>query len=197
MAIFGNHFKLNEYSNIRSLEATNTEYSFDPCFALPKVLYALRTALCFQSSLLQKFDTLLRSHLVENANIDIANNDLTWTQASLPVSAGGLGVGITTQLACSAILASSAGCAETVSQMLPSWLREAPYQTHNDALIAWRSAGHMQGTTTYLPSFSSPESLGSSQGESHIRVPTEHSIRHLLTSSSISRFQKEIRSVAK
>ena len=94
-------------------------------FALPKVLYILRTTPCFQSFLLQNFDTLLRTLLGEIANISI--DDLTWAQASLPVLSGGLGVRTTTQLP-SAFLASAAGCAGIIGQILPPRLTDAPYQ---------------------------------------------------------------------
>ena len=58
-------------------------------FALPKLLYHLRTAPCFSSSSREMFDGCLCCILsrVTNAHLDHA-----WTQASLPVSLGGLGV---------------------------------------------------------------------------------------------------------
>ena len=117
-------------------------------FALPKVLYILRTASCFQSFLFQNFDTLLRTLLGEIANNSI--NDLAWVQASLPVLSGGLGVRSTTQLAPSAFLASAAGCAGIISQMLPHRLTDAPYQAHDDALKAW-SAGLEDPPCAYTP----------------------------------------------
>jgi hypothetical protein len=56
---------------------------------------------------LLKFDTLLRSVISKICNVLLSDDQ--WTQASLPVSAGGLGVGSVTKLASFAFLASAAG----------------------------------------------------------------------------------------
>ena len=96
-------------------------------------MYILRTALCFQSSLLQDVEPS-STHLREIANISI--DDLAWAEASHPVLSGRLGVRSTTQLAPSAFLASAVGCAGIISQMLPPRLTDAPYQARDDALKA-------------------------------------------------------------
>ena len=75
--------------------------------AIPKVLYILRTSPCFLLPALHDFDSLLRSLLGSILNVN--PSDSAWTQASLPVRAGGLGVRSTTQLAPSAYLF-SIGC---------------------------------------------------------------------------------------
>ena len=66
-------------------------------FALLRLLYTLRMALCSKSPQLRQFDLLLRSLLGETVKINIANDDTA--QASLPVWSGGLGVKCATQLA--------------------------------------------------------------------------------------------------
>ena len=84
--------------------------------AIPKMLYILHTLPCFLILALHGFDSLLRSlrGIILNLNL----TDSAWTQVSLPVQAGGLGVRSTTQLAPSAYLASAAGCAHLVQQIL-------------------------------------------------------------------------------
>ena len=134
-------------------------------FALPKVLYILRTAPCFQSFLLQNLDTLLRNLLEEIANNSI--DDHAWAQASLPLLSGELGVRSTTQLAPSAFLASAAGCAGIISQILPPRLTDALYQTRDDALKEW-SERLEEPPPTPPPSLISPKGMGSSQGNSHL-----------------------------
>ena len=109
--------------------------------AIPKVLYTLRTSPCFQSPSLQSFDLLLRALLGDIANINILENDLAWSQASLPVWSGGLGVRSGTQLAPSAFLASAAGCTDIIHLLLPPRLRDCPYKACEAALRAWR-VGH-------------------------------------------------------
>ena len=65
--------------------------------ATPRVLYTLRTAPCFQSPCLEDFDLELRSILSTVLNINL-DNDLVWSQATLPVRKGEIGVRRATQL---------------------------------------------------------------------------------------------------
>ena len=89
--------------------------------SIPKVLYILQTAPCFLTDLLSIFDDHLKSLLSEILNVNLANES-AWTQASLLVKPGGIGVRAT-QLAPSAYLASAAGCSELIQLILPSNLR--------------------------------------------------------------------------
>ena len=61
-------------------------------FALPKMMHILCTAPCFLSSCLTGYDDILRSILSGIVNVNFQENDLTWTQATLPVKCGGLGI---------------------------------------------------------------------------------------------------------
>ena len=108
-------------------------------FALPKMLYVLRTSPCFLSSELENFDLLLRSLLGSITNLNLLDNDAAWTQASLPVWSGGLGIRSVTQLAPSAFLASAAGSSSLVSQLLPSTLRLVPDPFQSDAIVLWKA----------------------------------------------------------
>ena len=108
-------------------------------FALPKLLYTLRTSPCFFGPELQVFDSLLRSLLSSILNINLT--DSAWSQASLPVRCGGLGVCSATLLAPSAFLVSAAGSADLVHDILPRRLQNASYQVQVEALECW-SQGH-------------------------------------------------------
>ena len=108
-------------------------------FSLPKFLYVLRTAPCFQSSILPDLDSLQRSLLEEICNIRLTEE--AWLQASLPISAGGLGIRSFVSLAPSAYLASAA-CSSNVSRkILPSSMRNIPTPFMSNALTIW-SLGH-------------------------------------------------------
>ena len=108
-------------------------------FSLPKVLYVLRTAPCFESPLLQEMNNLQRDLLQTICNVEL--NDVAWIQASLPISAGGLGIRSFTQLAPSAYLASAAGSSNISNQILPTFLRDVFNPLKSMALASWRT-GH-------------------------------------------------------
>ena len=58
--------------------------------AIPELLCLLRTAPCFSSPELNKYDDLLRTALSSLLNIDLTLS--AWSQANLPVSWEGVGV---------------------------------------------------------------------------------------------------------
>ena len=93
--------------------------------AIPKLSYTLRTAPCFLSPELQTYDGLLRSITSNITNISFQDSDPAWTQASLPVKHGGLGIQSAVQLASSAFLASAAGS---------SWSPRSSHDTCNRPL---------------------------------------------------------------
>ena len=82
-------------------------------FSVPKILYTLRSAPCFLSASLEACDNLLRDIFSDITNVCL-EEDSVWAQASLPVSARGLGVRRASQLAPSAFLAPAAVCSELV-----------------------------------------------------------------------------------
>ena len=110
------------------------------CFALPKILYVLRTAPCYFSPLLTSFDQELRSSLSLILNINF-DSDPIWSQASLPVSFGGIGVRSAIQLAPSAYLASAAGSTTLLKQILPCRFHNNLFTAVTDAIETWK-VGH-------------------------------------------------------
>ena len=107
-------------------------------FAIPKILYSLRTSPCFScTSYLEAYDEVLRNALSTITNITFDVNDSCWTQASLPVKFGGLGIRSAVQLAPSAFLASAAGSSDLVHHILPPRFVSAPLLHVSDALSLW------------------------------------------------------------
>ena len=82
-------------------------------FAIPKLLYLLRTSSCFLSTTLQCCDDELWKILCSIMNICLS--EAAWTQATLPVRLGGLGIRSAVQLAPSAFLASVHTALRTLS----------------------------------------------------------------------------------
>ena len=112
-------------------------------FALPKLLYTLRTSPCFLSPSLQLYNDALSSIMSSVFNIDFHSNDPAWLQATLPVKCGGLGIRSAVQLAPSAFLASAAGSSDLVHQILPSHLQGTHIPSLDAAATLW-SLGHDQ-----------------------------------------------------
>ena len=74
-------------------------------------------------------------------NTYFGENDLAWTQASLPVKFGGLGIRCAVQLAPSAFLASAAASADLIPHLVPPRLRNSSTPHLEVARTQW-SLGH-------------------------------------------------------
>ena len=89
------------------------------CFALPKLLYVLRTSAAYKfPELLQRFDLAIRDGLSAICNVDLTDD--AWAQARLPVRHGGLGIRTAEDLAASAFLASHHATEDLVARILQS-----------------------------------------------------------------------------
>ncbi len=86
------------------------------CLNVPKMTYLLRTAPCFRSNSLPKLDSVLRQTLTNLLNIHF--DDMAWSQATLPVKFGGLGVRKSVSLSIPAFLASAFSSMHLVEQLL-------------------------------------------------------------------------------
>ena len=111
-------------------------------FAIPRILYILRTAPCFSSPCLESFDRELRSIIGAVLNISL-EEDSAWSQATLPVGSGGIEVRRAVQLAPSAFLASAAGCDDLINRILPHQVQSDSYPAVVEAREEW-SRGHDQ-----------------------------------------------------
>ncbi len=87
---------------------------------MPKLIYTLRCAACYKSAVLAEYDANIHNTLQLILNIDLS--EAAWSQATLPVASGGLGVRLATDLALPAFLASVNGAAKLTLQLLPSRL---------------------------------------------------------------------------
>jgi len=109
-------------------------------------MYLLRTAPCTSSPELLKFDAVLRESVSTTLNIDLGDN--RWTQASLPVRLGGLGIRSVVSLAPSAYLASAASTEELTSSLLPTRLRDVIDSGIATAMSAWSQLATRSSTTS-------------------------------------------------
>ena len=82
----------------------------------PKLLYMPRCCPSVDNTLLEIYDVLLCKGLSSILNIDMTDNQ--WTQASLPIKLGGLGIRRAASLALHAFLALAAGTQMIQASML-------------------------------------------------------------------------------
>ena len=87
-------------------------------FSAPRAQHLLRCSPSVDNPSLDVFDSHLRSALSRIANVDIS--DTEWTQASLPIRYGGLGIRKVRSLALPAYLASAASTSDLQSLILSS-----------------------------------------------------------------------------
>jgi hypothetical protein len=107
----------------------------------PKLMHLLRAAPCVDHAALPEIDKILRSCLVHIANVDVS--DAQWTQASLPVKAGGLGLRSPQQLALSAFLA-SVSSTKQLQDLLLARCQITSFDLHHESLL-------IKWTTTFQP----------------------------------------------
>ena len=119
--------------------------------AIPKLLYLLRMSPCFLSSSLKIYDDELRATVCSSFNIQLAESDPSWTQSTLPVRHGGLGIRSAVQLAPSAFLASAAASSGLAHLILPANLLQIcnhpSSATWMRLLLAWSQGCQEQPPT--------------------------------------------------
>ncbi|XP_029656729.1 uncharacterized protein LOC115230736 [Octopus sinensis] len=89
------------------------------CFAIPKLLFILRSAPCFFNlRALESFDFSLKSSLESICNITL--DEIGWQQATLPISHGGIGIRSSVDLSIPAYLSSVNATNDLVQEILQS-----------------------------------------------------------------------------
>src|SRR5664279_804557 len=107
-------------NSLTSLNALEALFLLKNCFSIPKLLYSLRCAACYRSTILLEYDDVIRQTLKVILNVDLS--DVIWKQATLPMSSGGLGVRLAMDLALPAFLSSVNGASELTLKLLPNRL---------------------------------------------------------------------------
>ena len=106
--------------------------------SVPRLMHTLRSSPSFGHPLLSEFDKTLKECLCSVVNT--ALTDIQWTQASLPVRIGGLGIRLASQLAPSAFLASAMGTRQLQDAILLQCSTAADLSV--DKALSFWSTGH-------------------------------------------------------
>jgi len=104
----------------------------------PRIMCTLRTSPCTDSNELLRYDETIKSTLPSTMNIKLTESG--WRQAVLPVRWGGLGIRSTVQLSPSAYMASAAGAASMLLNILPQRLHGVLDQSMTPTNLAWNKA---------------------------------------------------------
>ena len=72
-------------SRLTTLNAQDALFLLKNCFGMPKLLYTLRCAPCYSSTILSQYDEIIMQTLQVILNIDLIES--VWSQATLPVEA--------------------------------------------------------------------------------------------------------------
>ena len=107
--------------------------------AIPKLTYLLRSSPAFrQLDLLQDFDFLVKNAVSSITNVDFSEDG--WTQASLPVRSGGLGIRKTIDIALPCYISSATSAQPLVESSLSSVQDMVPFEVSPEVEL-WKQGG--------------------------------------------------------
>jgi hypothetical protein len=120
---------------LSKLSAHEAFFLLKNSLAIPRFQFLLRTAPCFLSPEVDRLDDVVRGILSSVLNLKLDDN--SWTQASLPVRWGGVGIRRASVLAPSAFLASASAAEGYLIKLLPCRHLFLPDQPLLDAAARW------------------------------------------------------------
>ena len=148
-------------------------------FTLPKLMHTIKCTPCFLvKEFLQEFDKLQCSILSDISNATISTGDAAWTQATLPVKYGGLGIKSAVTLAPSAFLASASASYDLIHQILPDHFFDYSYQSFDESLAIWK-----HGHNTPPPSGRTAHKLKAWE-EPHVKASLDSLLNSAIDNSS-------------
>ncbi|KAJ0181588.1 hypothetical protein K1T71_002310 [Dendrolimus kikuchii] len=129
----------SKLSNLKQLNTHSAYFIIRHCVFTPNFTYVLRCSpLWRHSSILNNLDNIIRQTLTSILNISL--DDRSWTQASLPIRLGGLGIRKISDVALPAFLSSVHSTVDLIGNIINPSLSdfEVPYLT--EARNAWSLA---------------------------------------------------------
>ena len=107
------------------------------CFAIPKLLYFLRSGPCFKRpELLAEYDTVMKTTLEKVLNTQL--DEEKHVQSSLPIKFGGLGIRRATDLALPAFISSAHGAGWGIQNLLGEFSLNSQYPVLSEAEELWK-----------------------------------------------------------
>ena len=124
-------------SRLGKIDRHSAMYLLKNCFAMPKLTYFLRSSPCFLKPwILERYDNIVKDALVKILNIQLPEE--VWSQATLPVAKGGLGLRPATEVAIAGYLSSIHATSGIVQSLLPINMRGQQCNHYEPALNEWK-----------------------------------------------------------
>ena len=138
---------------LKQIDSHEALFLLRHCFAMPKLTYFLRTAPCFtKTNTLEKFDGIVKEALVDILNISLPQN--AYSQATLPIANGGLGLRLATDIALVGFLSSVCATAATAQNLLPPSQANLTNEYWETAFTIWKQQSS-QTTKPEIPIYQS------------------------------------------
>ena len=132
---------------LKQLDSHDALFLLKQCFAIPKIMYTLRTAPCFlNTEWCMEFDDTLRKALQRILNVNM--DDSMWDQCSLPVSFGGIGIRRASDVAVPAYLSSVHATGNGVQAMVSDTIFNESNSFYDLAKEIWLAKA---GSETPIP----------------------------------------------
>ena len=130
------------FERLKFLNSHTALFLLKNCFAVPKLTYLIRTSPAWNfEKFISAFDDEIKDVLETIINVDM--NYQQWTQATLPVNFGGLGIRRLQDISLPAFLSSSFGVKSHVSHILN--FQDTAFIVHLDeALEKWKSLSNLE-----------------------------------------------------
>ena len=126
-------------SRLNSIDPHQAFVLLKNSFAIPKLTYLLRSSKAFQENdILEEIDVTLRNSMSNIVNIEFT--DEAWTQASLPVRSGGLGIRKSADISLPCFISSALSATSLVEAILSSVQDMAPFEVATE-VEAWKNKG--------------------------------------------------------
>ena len=124
-------------SRLAKIDRHSALYLLKNCFAMPKLTYFLRSSPCFlKPAILESYVTIIKDALIKILNIQLPEE--AWSQATLPVAKGGLGLRPATEVAIAGYLSSINASSGIVQSLIPINVRGQRCNHYESALNEWK-----------------------------------------------------------
>jgi hypothetical protein len=138
-------------SRLRHLSSHEAFCLLRGSLGLPRWLHLFRSSPCFRSPLLSKLNSTLRDSVSALFNVDLP--DCAWSQCTLPVRWGGMGIRDVVDLAPSAYLSSCFSVNSMVESLVQEVSKAAFRSSIDTAISHWQAFGDVTLPDTSLRGF--------------------------------------------